>query len=83
MATDSDAAAETALMVALSVDVTEMPPDVVVTPPLTLARSASTSLSIVFDASERPMAADMDTPPLTEAATDAATDVGGDGRRCR
>ena len=73
MATASDAAVETALMVALSVDITPMPPEVVVTPWLALTISASTSLSIWFCAMDRPMATATAVLPDTDAATDAAT----------
>ena len=67
----TEAAVEVAWIEAFSSDITQMPPDVVVTVG-TLARYASTSLSIVLVASDRPMETDTDPPPLTEMARDAA-----------
>ncbi len=74
----SDAAAETLWIVAFSALLTDTllrpatSPPVVVTPWLALAMYASTSLSIVFSAMDRPMETETDRPPDSEADRAAA-----------
>ena len=71
--TVNEAAVEVAWMVAFSSLITEIPTDLdVVVTVVALARYAFTSLSIVFVASDSPMATDTDAPPLPAMATDTA-----------
>ena len=71
----SDAAAVTEVILAFSIAVSEIPPDVVVTPWLALAIYAATLLSIWLVASDKPSETATDTSPLSAAASETAVAI--------